>query len=169
MWWPFVWTCHFSLGLHTVWPDGCLVQMGAYFECWVSLTPCSLPRAHPTLATHPQQMHSPREKFPKSKQSCAGLWYVPCMQWKSATCLCQILVVHNQGVRGKKTIPPIPSAAAAMSWPGLIGTDVGFENWTWAKAGPSVAGGGTLVESPRTSENRRLDFYCVSGDLSVMV
>lgn len=37
------------------------------------------------------------------------------------------------------------------------------------KAGLSVAGGGTPVESPRTSENRRFDFYCVSGDLSVMV
>lgn len=37
------------------------------------------------------------------------------------------------------------------------------------KAGLSVAGGGTPVESPRTSENRQFDFYCVSGDLSVMV
>lgn len=50
-----------------------------------------------------------------------------------------------------------------------MGMDVERENRMQAEAGPSVAGGGTPVERPRTSENRQLDFYCVSGDLSATV
>jgi len=63
--------------------------------------------------------------------------------------------------------PRIPSAATP--WQGLTGMDVERKNQMQAEAGPSVAGGGTPVERPRTSEHRQLDFYCVSGDLSAMV
>lgn len=63
--------------------------------------------------------------------------------------------------------PLIPSAA--MPRQGLMGMDVERENQMQAEAGPSVAGGGTPVERPRTSENRQVDFYCVSGDLSAKV
>jgi len=132
---------------------------------WVLVLKAGWPSCHicsPELFLHWPCIHSQwtvQGNPQKSKESCAGLWNAPRTPRKSATCLCQTLVRYNRGGRGRK--PLIPSAAGATSWQGLIGADVERENWTRAKAGPSVAGGGTPVKSPRTSENRRLGFYCV--------
>lgn len=108
--WPFagrVRTCHFSLGLHTVWLDGCVVQMGAYFESWMSLTPCLQPRAHLTLGTHPRQMNSPRK--PPKKQG------VMCWAVKCATHAVQVSYLPlpdscrtQPGWQGQKTHPAHP-------------------------------------------------------------